>query len=327
MKRFLIIVIVLSILISCFVFSASAATSSNSDQFPYTLDQTLGINRLDPNSTQGWYSLYTYNDNYPLDNYSFSYASPMMQMVVDYYTFVQFDFKIYRTDGNPLAYAGNDIFFTFADIYAQHWYSHNDKYYTWTNAALVNVIVEFTDGSTIDLHDSSSLTYNDATSEFSLSATLDNSTKDVASVLFKVQYWPTNYDGIKVPLSYFQITWFSNHPPAFYITSFPSSGSSGGTGSVPEGIGGMIDSIINNANSGFDSLSSFYENGLGIVNSYSGALRGVTWILSQVISVDFVSDLTTFSASLGIVILLFGVSLTVGRSLSSGRSSKKGKGG
>lgn len=329
MKRILFNLSVLSLFVVLFVFSASAAT-----QPEYEMEHTMIVARLDTNTSQGWYPYYSSTDTWPFDDSFLGLSTHQLELILDSKTFVHTDFKVFRADGKPLAYAGDDVSASLSNIFIQHMiYANNQEtWYTWKKGIVCSVTVEYTDGTTENVNDNN-FTFNDLTQEFSLTTDIKSVSKDVKSITFSSQYWPYRYDGIYSPLCVFQVSYFRDHFPRFDIFTFTAGGSSGGSGSeAPEGIGGMIDSIINNANSGFDSLLSFFDDGITLVSKYANSLRGVAWIMGQFFSVSFVSDLTIFSASLGILILLFGVSLTVSRSVSHGRSGnshsgKKGKGG
>lgn len=326
MKRFLFNLFFLSIFVVLLVFSASAAT-----QPAYEMEHTMIVARLDTNTSQGWNAYYQYTETWPFDDSYLGLSTPQLQLILDSKTFVHTDFKVYRADGNPLAYAGHDVSAALSNIYVSHWTSYNDTWYTWEKGILCSVVIEYTDGTTENVNDNN-FSYNALTQEFSLTTDFQNVSKDIKSITFSSQYWPYNYDGLYSPSTYFQVSYFAFHFPRFDIFSFTPGGSGGSGSDAPEGIGGMIDSVLNDANSGFDSISSFFDKGITLVQKYSSSLMGVAWIMGEFLSVSFVSDLTIFSASLGILILLFGVSLTVARSGSHGRSGKsysgkKGNGG
>lgn len=319
MKRVLFFVAVLSIIFSIFIVSASAA-----EQPAFILNETFHIARLDINSSNGWYAYYSYSEEFPFSDSFASQASAMQPVVLDSKTFVHFDFNISRSDGRPLAYAGNDVYFSLSEIYARHWTSYNDTWYEWENAIVASITIYYSDGSNSIFNSGYNFVFNDLTHEFSANISLSNSDKDIDSITFAFQYWPYNYDGLYSPSTYFQVEWFTYHFPRFnvYSSSLGSLVGSGGSGGAP----GSYDSVLGGTSDGLSEANASLSITLDLLKNYQGSLLAVSWILDQVISKPFFSDLVYISGGIGIITLIFGVSLTVSRSISHSNKNHRNGG-
>lgn len=96
-------------------------------------------------------------------------------------------------------------------------------------------------------------------------------------------------------------------------------------GEVIGDVGSVEDELMNDVQGGIDEIENSTSSAIGTLSRYATALYCVSWILNQLFTISWVTDLLYVSMGLGVLIVLFNISLTA--IAKSGKQSGKSKGG